>query len=534
MSYERRAEIILKDSIKSAIYIDEKARSFYAQESNPAINEEKLSEELYTNFKQNGISLEVFKYILGTENDKDCLNFLLDDRDFVLLDWKLDDNAGEDYSLALLSKIVEAQHIHFCSIYTSENDLDEVLENILAYFSSEDEEYYTTLKELLEIEEYDGDTIDIFKEISFNRFNREKIGESLKQLRDIDKDLGKNIIELTKEKNLVCSIIKASLALSDTYKSAEKLPCPTHIDVDNKIVVINNTIITILNKNENNANDLLQNFRNHLIQSVDSFNQLLGIELYNNLFRTSAITNDSIMSFPKEALLKHRAQLKNEELGHFFNSFMNEILLEKISLAMREKKSILLDEDFLDQLEAKNGDNPKDVDSKDLHRMNVFYNSLTLDKRGAILNFGDVFKIEGEEKFLLCITPLCDCLRPQPKTKSNFYFVEGTRIPLQEALKLGDTAFISYLQNEVTIKWTNKNNSEYGPLYIKPWQYKVFENENTINEHNQIEVHYLNRERELKTKKLNYIGTIRSNYTQRIANHAFAYPVRIGVDFVKV
>ena len=30
-----------------------------------------------------------------------------------------------------------------------------------------------------------------------------------------------------------------------------------------------------------------------------------------------------------------------------------------------------------------------------------------------------------------------------------------------------------------------------------------------------------------------YVTTIKQNYAQRIANHAFSHPVRVGIDFIK-
>ncbi len=33
-------------------------------------------------------------------------------------------------------------------------------------------------------------------------------------------------------------------------------------------------------------------------------------------------------------------------------------------------------------------------------------------------------------------------------------------------------------------------------------------------------------------RKIKYVTTLRQNYAQRIANHAFTYPTRVGVDFV--
>lgn len=269
---------------------------------------------------------------------------------------------------------------------------------------------------------------------------------------------------------------------------------------------------------------------------MDSFNQLMGLELHNNLAKTSSIINHEFVSFSKNALLYHRKKLKEENLGHFFKSFMNEVFQEKIALSLRDREYQLLDESFLDEYHESYYEEPT---PEEIAKINLFYNSCKLDKRGKILNFGDVFQIENEEnRYLICITPLCDCLRPQNKVKSNFYFAEGERMRDKEkALKLGDTAFISYLPNSIIVRWGEINSegdkAKYNPLYIKPYQYKVLENKNIINDDNKIIVYYLNREGKIKSKTLIYQTTIRQNYAQRIANHAFMYPMRVGVDFVK-
>ena len=57
--YEETAQIIIKEAIKSAIFIDENAKEPFMQEE-PA--ESKRSEDLYKNFKENGISLTIYKY----------------------------------------------------------------------------------------------------------------------------------------------------------------------------------------------------------------------------------------------------------------------------------------------------------------------------------------------------------------------------------------------------------------------------------------------------------------------------------------
>lgn len=541
MSYEVRAKSILKNSIKSAIYIDDKARSFYEEASESPEIEEELTVNLYNNFKENGISLEVFKYAKGDEVDDNKITFITENRDFVILDWKLIKEDGEEESLKLLSEIVAAKNIHFATVYTSEDDLDDVLLNILSYFSEKDKTYYDEIKEELELEEFPEEIITLLNQINLNRSNNSVLRELRTQIFKIDREIPKKICKITGIDDLTCSIIKASIALSNKIKSDIEFQCPTKVDNENKIVVINNTIITILNKKENTANDLLENFKTHIVRDVDSFNQLLGLDLYNHLYRSSAITNDLSINFPKEALIYHRKNLKKDGIGYFFNSFMNEILMEKLSMSIRNEEFLLLDDKLLDEMESKLPEDYNDI--KSLHKMNVFYNSFYFDKKNQILNFGDVFLVEPNEnhksspKYLICLTALCDCLRAQDKIKSNFYFAEGSNIDINKALSLGDTAFISFLSNDITINWTEVAMDDlkkaYGPVYVKPLQYKVFEGQNKIDENNQIKVHYLDKTGATKTETLNYIGTIRPNYAQRIANHAFSYPVRVGVDFVK-
>jgi hypothetical protein len=542
MSYAVRAKSILKDSIKSAIYIDDKARSFFQKANEKPELEEELTVNLYNNFKENGISLEVFKYSKGDEVHDDKLNFITENRDFVILDWKLLGESGEEESLKLLNEIVSAKNIHFASIYTSKDDLDEVLLNILSYFSEKDKDYYTNIKEELELEGFPEEIITLLNQININRSDNKTIKTFRSEIYRLDKNVPRKLCEITGIDDLTCAIIKSSIALSNKIKSDIALQCPTSVDNDNKIVVINNTIITILNKSDNKADELLENFKNHIINDVDSFNQLLGLDLYNHIYRSSAITNDLSINFPKEALIHHRKKLKEDNIGYFFNSFMNEILMEKLSMSIRNRESLLLDDSLLNEFEAELDANYSDVSS--LHKMNVFYNSFYFEKENQILNFGDVFLVEHNEnhknspKYLICLTALCDCLRPQDKIKSNFYFAEGSNIDVNDALSLGDTAFVSFLSNNVTIKWTEVASDDlkkaYGPVYVKPLQYKVFEGENKIDENNQIKVHYLDKTGQTKSETLSYFGTIRPNYAQRIANHAFSYPVRVGVDFVKI
>jgi len=544
MTYEERSQKILKDAIKSAIYIDENARTFFQKEAELSGEpEEAISEELYRNFAKQGVSLEIFKYTNGIEDNPKEISFILDNRDLVILDWNLKGDSGELESLKILSKIVAAPHIHFCTIYTKEPQLDTVIKNILTYFSNNTSGEFFETKEIIELFDLDKILVDDFHFINLNRDNKEsgkRIGEVMKHKRNEVTSMMEQLGTSDKK----CAILKASnsLLLSNPHLPDERLPCPSFVDPVKNILVIENTIIAIMKKSDTNAENLLNKFITHIIEDVDNFNQLLGIELYNKLFRTSVITNGTAMSFSKNALVHHRKKLKEEGLNHFFKSLMDEILLEKIALSLRERESILLDDEVLDKFESELPDNYSD--DKAFHKMNVFYNSFFLNKVGQHLNFGDVFLVEPNEnhkvkpKYLICVTALCDCLNPQEKTKGNYYFAEGQNIKLNTALDLGESAFISYLKNEITIAWTDvadkENQQKYSPNYVKPVQYKVLEAENRIDKNNQIKVYYIDKTGKAQNELLTYLGTIRPNYTQRIANHAFTHPVRVGVDFAKV
>ena len=162
-----------------------------------------------------------------------------------------------------------------------------------------------------------------------------------------------------------------------------------------------------------------------------------------------------------------------------------------------------------------------------------FFSKLKNDNK---LNFGDVFKKENEDEYYICITALCDCLRPD-KIENSFFFAKGSPIKQEDALKLGDTAFISYLAEKQIVKWTDvntiidKEHHKFSPVYIKPIQYLVVDTQ--FNQEGEILFNFLKPDGQKDLFKAEYITTIKSNYTQRIANHAFSYPIRVGVDFVK-
>jgi hypothetical protein len=153
----------------------------------------------------------------------------------------------------------------------------------------------------------------------------------------------------------------------DTLKSDKKNPSPSFVSFDTKTIVIENTIITVLNKQDNNPKVLLKNLSNQIINHNNSFTQLLGLEMQSIFSRSSAFIDQNLLRFSKDALLFHRENYRADGLLHIFPEFIKEIMLEKASLNLRNVPISLLEESFLDN--ENKGITPED---SQLISMNIF------------------------------------------------------------------------------------------------------------------------------------------------------------------
>lgn len=510
-TYEETAYKIIKDAIKSAIFIDENAKEPYSEDNT---QEAERSIALYNQFKDNGISLSVYKY--SNTNYLTQKEYIFANRDLVLLDWKLEgDGHGGEKSLELLDEIVNRQkHIHFCVIYTSEKK-DSVLRNILTYFSGSTKAEYDEIKiDLADKEEDIKKILPILNELSLKRFTDYKI--LCREIYRSNRELLTFICEKIVCDSSLCSLIKCGMAFDDdSIKSNVQEPCPSSIDSVLYTLCIENTIITILNKEEVIPDILFQKFGETISAYRWGVMQLAGLEMQNIQKKNSSFINSEILRVTKKALGYH----KNEGVDNF-EDFLRNVMLEQQSLNLRDEKLTLVEsidsEEYDDRL-------------KDEYiSMNVFYNSVYL-KKNKPLSFGDVFRCDGE--FYICITALCDCARPE-KRNNYFYFAKGTSITYNDALKIGDEGFVSYLSKNEYVRWNLKGSSD-NPVYIVPVSLLVPCN---LIKEQKIEVKKLvfeNETSEIKSYVFEYVTTIKQNYTQRIANHAFSHPVRVGIDFVK-
>lgn len=565
--YSQKAFEILDASINNAVFIDEKAKDFYSgSEINPHVLEEKLSFDLYKTFKDNGKNLTVHKFESSNIDEPKTLEYLFKGKDLILLDWELNELTGQDHSLNLLHKAVSSPNINFCCIYSSSINFNTIPLFLDAYFSGLTKEDFVTIQN------------------EYSHFEKtELVNELTKSNEEIQLFADDNGIDFStfpiidlrdKPHNYLLRLIHISLNiavfhLSDKTKSKYEV-----LNIGNESFMINNTFVLTLKKDFEEDTDyekLLKRISEIVITNEGSFFQLLGMEMQAIFNDNESFIDNSILKSSTEALFQFRNHLGDDKA---FGTIIKKLLLEQATLKLRTAKLELLKSDFLD---AKTHElAQKNPTHEALFNLNVFYNSVKVKSLhpddAPNLNFGDVFKGAGKD-YYLCITALCDCLYPN-KIDSNFYFAKGEEFEdLDTALRLGDTAFLSFLPNGKVVLWGDKeivkkpkikkNQGEsdenfekrkelellkfeneayrkflYKPFFIKP---KVFNVEDNKIKDNNLRIWDITnrvtkqgRNHDLNYFEIEYISTLRDDYTQRIANHAFGHPSRVGVDFAKI
>ncbi|WP_341900572.1 response regulator receiver domain [Fluviicola taffensis] len=561
--FNQKAFDILNSSINSVVFIDEKAKDFFTGPVNYDILEEKLSVNLFNTFKENGKSLAVHKFEVSNLTNPNTLDYLFKGRDLILLDWELAGVAGQEHSLKLLSRAVSTPHINFCCIYSSSTNFNEIPLFLDTYFSGISKDEFDTIKnsynhiepfEIQKIWNEGEEKIDVF-------------------FQENDIDLENLPLEKLKNKSryIILRYIYISLT-SDKYIIPENPEREFEVlTAGNDSFIINNTFVLALKKDvdsDSDYNNLLKRISDAIVKNNGSFFQLLGLEMQSVFNSNERFIDETILKSSTEALFQFRNHLKDDKT---FATIIKKLLIEQATLKLRTAKLELLKPDFLD-FKSQDLEN-KTPTHDDLFQLNVFYNSVTVKglhpESIPNLNFGDVF-IDEKGTYYLCVTALCDCYDPN-KIQGNFYFVIGKEFKnIDLALKLGDTAFINFLPTNTAVYWGNLESAKfaeiekqkenesidayrvrkltneiegyrqflYKPFYVKPQVFNV-ENNKLIDDKLRVwDISNKYSEQELNQNlncfNLTYITTLRNDYTQRIANHAFGHPARVGVDFVKI
>lgn len=546
--FEGAAQTIIKDSIRSVVFVDEELRRPLDADWPNAEREKNL----YRSFYENNRSLVDF--VKFNPDDLASLPEYFNKRDLLLLDWNL--SAGDtehDIPFSILRDIVEESRLHFCCIYTAEDDKrnGKILSQIFAHFSGIEipDNIYQGLDEKLD-EIFDGweekkiNVLSLCLEFFLSSNDKKKCA-------DIRMKLVSKFLDNSEEKfeslvNVIndgttnyrgresTAIIRLCFAGYNWKVKSSQKKYRVEISPDGSNLLIDNLVLLVIPKGTpESASKIFDEISDALSKSSNIFLTIFGLEMRNKFLRSPSFITDDVKNISLESFFYHRSTHKD-----FFDDYIKDLWANH-SMGFwysDEMETIKHLDDYL----SKNDELKKRVDGinagngatiKDLAALNYVYNRLRVNKvEGSKVGFGDIFEFtqEDETLYALCITPLCDCIRPDDKLDSNFYFVFGHEIDISRIIS-GDpeTDYITFLKGNngdiKAIKWKRKKDKDEAKpltLYIKDFK---FSNAKTIV------ASYSNAPLDLT-----YVMTLKQNYAQRIANYAFSYTLRVGVDFASI
>ncbi|RLT70624.1 hypothetical protein D7V92_04510 [Parabacteroides sp. CH2-D42-20] len=520
-TFKSVAQNIINESIKSAVFIDDEIPMLFSGEDDKT----GICKPLYESFQMKDCSVDFSKFS-NLESIRDKL--LFDRKDLLILDWELDLVEPKYKStLEIIDKAVKTDNLHFVCIYSHKGDnREDIFYKILAYYSGNSLELLEkNNQDIIDFIEEDGwgDSIDIInkiisktKEFTLNVISRKDyktfLRNEFKERYDEFEALVKSKYSSEKQSNYFIKLA-FDLAKTEIYRCEPK---KVYVNCKGNYLQINNTFFAVFKKGTTNPDDLYNDFSEAISSANEAFLTFLSMEMRNKLMSKSSLIGKGLSRINESAFFHHKQTIVPNEA---FDEFLIE-LWENYNTAWlyKEKSSLLaaIDDYQKDKAEAKPSD-------EDLARLNYYYNidhTILMSQRN--IGFGDIFIIDqgddSKEQYILCITPHCDCLRPN-KIKGFYYFVCGQTTKINRGLELADSGFISFIQNRqeeiICIEWD-----------LKPFTLHVCEKQRNISTSTAIVFGD-------KVVDFRYCCTLKENYCQRITNKSFSNPIRVGISFVK-
>lgn len=516
---------IIYESIKQVLCIDDEFKGPYA-DSKDIKDVERDIYEVLTN--ENKCMVSMVQYEEG-------INFKekLEGKDLLILDWELTGiSSGCEEALEILYQAV-ISNIPFLCIYTNEEDEQAIYNDIEDYFlkyTKEDiENYYKSVEDSDEINFYDMRN-DFKKFIYLD--NKEK--KELKQ--KLFKDLvpkEKCRLPIFEPENME----KISLYLNNRHHrgkglgkdinvtSLPNLKARQALNLNGKILTVFQKTKIYQEKNTVAPRELIKKYAESYLLSPNSIFSLIGLR-YKNTFRKLIYKQGRLLnSISADAFYYHYKQLMQEDDSvnekEYFQDFLIGLYQSEVGSLLNSNYE-MIEDCILEEIKKQSSDRNIKKNDQELMKINYYYsiNEMTRGSNRKIA-FGDIFEMP-ENKFLICITPHCQCLRPE-KIDYDYLFLFGKLENASTALKAPeeDGNYFSYikLENEYqAIKWeTNKLKVLYIP-----------EGQNVLQEKSPLEIIYRKQDIELK-----YLCQMKENYAQRLANHAIKQANKVGIVFAK-
>lgn len=554
MSFESVAKEIVRDSIRSAVCVD---NAFVEPYTDPIEgDDEETPKKLYHSFREEDCNLDIYRYedISKWKLDKE---YILTNHDLLILDWELTGDPPFKDALEILWEAINLPSLRFVVIYTQEQDTLDIELNIRSFFGvsyvdmSERRSKYDKFCDKLE-DEFDNDVSRLFKSLvpeckEYILKNQKTVRNNLIytiekhcETEDLDYGIfmknmviyGKSILGISKIENLFefIGFYFENTLVNIKGNSFQILK----IEDDKQSFLINNTTVTIFKKPKTSdpngeivisPEEVYSHFSESIYKRPSNFLALLALEMKNVYRENSGNIGSELYDINEFAFFHHQENLDSEDDFYDFLrncwkdqlSAFNFLYNPKLFSVLGEYKSKI---NYDTEIENHRVDKIESF-RKELVKLNYQYSFLKIKrKENDRIHFGDLFLLSKNENenqsrgFILNITPHCDCLHTE-NVKNKLFFVFADKISIEDGLNCAEKGFHSFLiyKNEpLCIKWNGK-----------PFTLYIPEDNNNISKPIQVKYHDLEH-------YLHYVATQKDNYTQRIANEAFSHASRVGVE----
>jgi len=565
------AKRIVKKSIRSAVCIDDRFIEPYMSKEEIDLIEKDLKPNkdgskvfldnaipkgLYKSFRQQGeCDLDIYHFKSYEESWKP--EYILNNKDLVVIDWELDINDGFESTLKIVKQVINSGKIPFIIVYTHKpkDDFIQIARELISNFNHFDialidstktifyNEFLSKVTSLGEGVNPSSDDIEIFWEkdeviallnaFLINPKLSDTVCDSLIDLVCTEFSITNKVSAKRKLTTILKEIFKIDVSLCLEYlayliigsKSSERYIL-NRILIDELGFKINNTIITIFSKpglhNEATSvspENVFNQFSSLISSYPHNFITLLSVEMRDRLKEDISKISVGNSMIDERAFFKHMDNYKSKE--EFFDFLLKSWVNDLAEYNLNVKPEIF---SITDQYRQDNGlqtiNRDQIINSLALLGFKlstiVIPNRLTKDIK---IRFGDIFQVVDEEdsarngEFLLSLTPHCVCA-DSTKIDNNFYFIKNKpgSIKLTTAVNKIETDFYSFIKPD-------------GELIPLEWDCKPFTLYLELNDLNDLKGIYKN-----KSVKLKYITTLKENFAQRIANKSFEYGTAIGID----
>lgn len=517
-------ENIVKESIKNVICIDDGFLEPYCDVEDAT--KFAFSKEMFdgiSNTCQCSVTMVQYK---GDETER-LIEEKLNDKDLLILDWELTKSGQIKKPIKVIDYALD-KNIPYICIYTNSKDLKEISVYIEKYYSGYDmqtAENATIIweKEGLMKEEF----LDSLKECFEDKA---KIPKLIKKVQELCPEIDVASCNYRKIENWIPVYLKwENYLLPEESKFTAK-----RVDGKDTVLNIDGKMVFVFSKKNSDVDvdeaiapeQIVPAIAESMVLKPNSIMDCIWL-FYANCYCKAVYKRPQFFKdIAYEGFAYHVGkilELEDVTLESFFKEIFNEELMDILN-----SQDISIPIGIVDKILEDNQNNSTTACHRDLVKLNE---RLTINRRYSECEhkvaFGDVFYCTDAEcglcEYWLCITAKCDCAKPEEKIRNNYIFIGGRYVGDGVALTKAETGYYSFIntvekgrENPICIQWCGKINS----IYIE--RNEVLRGKEIVGNLKGVDKHFV------------YLGNVKENYAQRMANMAFANGNRVGVSLAKL